>query len=310
VSGFDESTFDKALREKSHRRRAARFHRGPEDTEELLPLPEVTRRLRQFEQHYVGIQPIPVARIVGTVDRSRDFDRDFLPRRPEMEDRWRQVERAFPDGAFPVITVFELDGSYFLVDGHHRVAIARQLGTEFIDADITELHTKIPLAPEANIGQIIHAEQEANFLEESGLDRARPGVRISLSRPEGFVELLEIIRVHGYHLMKERGEPVDDADISGDWYDWLYEPAVEAIRQEGLTDRYPNATEGDLFLWLHHRRRAMFPERGGVPYDEVARLVQCAHEEGRVRGRAARAMRKLTRRSPSAASVPEDDDSL
>jgi hypothetical protein len=307
VSGFDESTFDKALRAKGHRRLAAKFHRGHDDTDELLPLPEVTRRLRQFEQHYVGIQPIPVARIVGTVDRSRDFDREFLPRRPDIEDRWRQLERAFPDGNFPPLTVFELDGSYFLVDGHHRVAIAKQRGIEFLDAEVTQLHTKIPLPPDANIGQIIHAEQEANFLEESGLERSRPGVRIVLSRPEGYVELLEFIRVHGYHLMKERQVPVDDAEISGDWYDWLYEPAVQAIRDEGLAECYRAATEGDLFLWLHHRRRAMFPERGGVPYDEVARLVSCAREEVKAQRRGGRVMRRLTGRSPSP-GAPEDHD--
>jgi hypothetical protein len=305
MTGFDDSTFDKALRQKGRHRLAAKIRRA-DDTEELLPLPEVVRRLRQFEQHYVGIRTIPVDRIVGTVDRSRDFDRDFLPRRPEMEDRWRQVERAFPDGNFPPITVFELDGSYFLVDGHHRVAIAKQRGTEFIDADVTQLQTKIPLPPDADIGQIIHAEQEAIFLEESGLDRSRPGVRIELTRPEGYVELLEIVRVHGYHLMKERGERVPDEEISSDWYDWLYTRAVGAIRREGLSEAYPDSAEGDLFLWLHHRRRALFPERGGVPYDEVARLVRAAEEEGRVRTRAARAVRRMTGRGAGPAVPPDD----
>jgi hypothetical protein len=282
---FGASTFDKAMRKRARRKLATRLR--DEDTQELLPLPEVTRRLRQFEQHHLGIQPIPIRRIVGTVDRSRDFDREFLPRSPEIEDRWKRVERAFPDGAFPPIVVYEVDGSYFLEDGHHRVAIAKQRGAEFIDAEITQLRTRSPLPPEADIGLLIHIEQERLFRDESGLQEARPQASIALTRPHGYLELLELVRVHGYHLMKERGEVVSDAEIAGDWYDRVYLPVMEAAREAALDELFPG-TDGDLFLWLHHRRQALYPERGGISNEEVARL---AREE--VQGR----RRRIRRRS-------------
>ena len=47
----------------------------------LLPLDEASRRLRAAARAYRGIHPIPIDRIVGSVDRSDDFDRDFRPRR-------------------------------------------------------------------------------------------------------------------------------------------------------------------------------------------------------------------------------------
>jgi hypothetical protein len=286
-SGGD-STFEKALRKRARKKLASRLK--DEDTAELLPLDEVTRRLRQFEQRYVGIRPIPVARIVGTVERGRDFDRDFLPRRPDVRGRWRRVEQAFPEGDFPPILVFEVDGSYFLSDGHHRVAVARQRGIEHIDAEVTQLRTRYPLPPEADIGLIIHTEQERTFLEESGLERARPEARIELSRPHGYLELLELVRVHGYHLMKERGEPVPDEEIAGDWYDWLYLPVVRAAEEAGLRELFPDATDGDLFLWLHEQRRALYPERGGIDNEEVARLAreETLRQRRRARRRAVR----------------------
>ena len=285
------STFNRAIRKRTRRRAVAKLRR--QDTSPgLLPLDEVSRRLRMFEQTYVGIRTIPVARVVGTVDRSHDFDRDFLPRRREIGARWRSVERRFSEGDFPPIEVYEIDGRYFLIDGHHRVAIARQRGIEHIDAEVTRLRTRYPLPPEADIARIVHTEQEMVFLDESGLGRACPEAGITFSRPNGYVELLEQVKVHGYHLMQERGEVVPRQDVAADWYDRVYLPGVEAFRREGLPELFPEATEGDLFLWIQQRRRLMFPERGDTPFHEAAHVLatsEAAHHPSR------RARRGLTR---------------
>ncbi len=272
MNGLEGSTFDKARRKRTRKRLVARLR--DEETAELLPLDEVARRLRRFEQHYVGIRSIPVDGIVGTVDRGRDFDRGFLPRRPEIRTRWQRLERAFPEGSFPPIVAYEVDGSYFLVDGHHRVALAKQRGMAQIDAEVTRLRTRYPLPPKADIGRIIHTEQERTFMEASGLERARPESKIELSRPHGYLELLEQVRVHGYHLMKERGRALSDDEIAGDWYDWLYLPLIEAAHAAGLPELLPEATDGDLFLWLHHRWLALFPERGGIDNAELVRVAR------------------------------------
>jgi hypothetical protein len=249
-----------------------------------------------FEQSHVGVRPIPVDHIVGTVDRIGDFDREFLPRRPQIGPRWKQVEQAFPDSDFPPIVVYEVDGRYFLVDGHHRVAIAKRRGVKTIDADITRLRTRYPLPPDADIGRIIHVEQQRLFMEESGLERSRPEAIIELTRPQGYGELLEQVKVHGYNLMRERGEVLPDQEVAADWYDRVYEPATQAIRAAELPPLYPGATEGDLFLWLHQRQRALFPERGGVSYEEA---VAIAADEARQRSKASG--RKIPGRRPKPA---------
>jgi hypothetical protein len=222
-------------------------------------LDEVSRRLRAFEQTYVGVRPIRVADVVGTVSRIDDFDRDFLPKRSKIQERWRNVEQTFPEGDFPPIVVYEIDGRYFVVDGHHRVAIARARGIEFIDAEITQLRSRVPLPPDADLRAIIMAEQQQRFLEESGIERARPEARIEFSRPQGYIELLEHIKIHGFHLMMERG-PCTMEEIAGDWYDRVYLPTIDAIRREGLHELLPRATDADLFLWVGQRRRELFPE--------------------------------------------------
>jgi ParB-like nuclease domain len=264
------TTFDRARRRSAYRR-LARVVRGDEGARELLPLDEATRRLRPFERRYVGLRPIPVPQIVGTDSRGGDFDRDFLPRRLDIGTRWRQVEAAFPEGDFPPIVVYKLGDVYFVIDGHHRVAIARQRGLETIDAEVTELRARWHLPAGADVIELIHAEQERIFMEDSGLVEARPDVRIRFSRPVGYIELLENVKIHGYHLMLEAGQVLTPGKIASDWYETIYLPTVEAIQAEGLQHVCPGATYPDRFLWVYQRRRELVPERGCVGLEDAAR---------------------------------------
>jgi hypothetical protein len=271
---FVRSTFLRARRSEAYRRLSQVA--GRNRSRPLLSLDEVSKRLRAIEQTYVGIRPIPVADVVGTVSRIHDFDRDFLPKRSKIQDRWRSVEQAYPEGDFPPIVVYELDGRYFVVDGHHRVAIARRRGIEFIDAEITRLRSKTPLPPDADIGAIIMAEQHRRFMEESALGRARPDAVIEFSRPQGYIELLEHIKIHGFHLMTEHGEALPMEEIAAEWFDDVYRPTVEVIHREGLNEHWTKATDADLFLWVGQRRRELFPER--TDDLDIEGSVRAAHE--------------------------------
>ena len=296
------STFEKARRKEAYRRFARLVIGKPKP--ELPELDDIKSRIRLFDQTYVGLRPIPVARIVGTAGRRTDFTKSWLPARPEVRDRWVRLEKAFPEGGFPPIVAYEFNGSYYVVDGHHRVALAKQKKIDFIDAEITQLRAPYPLPENADIGKLITAEQENLFLSQSGLERSRPDAVIKFSLARGYMELLEIVKIHGYHLMQERGEVLLPEDISGDWYDRVYLPAIEAIREEGLHDIFSSVTEADLFLYIWQRRRAIFPERGGMTLEDAARTVRA--EKGRgLKPKARRAARRL-RPPPPPPPPPEN----
>src|SRR5690349_10014 len=61
---------------------------------ELLSFQEVREQLPIRSQAYVGVRAIPVANIVGSVDRYEDFNRRFLPRQTETRSRWENVDVA------------------------------------------------------------------------------------------------------------------------------------------------------------------------------------------------------------------------
>jgi hypothetical protein len=275
------STFDKARRREAYRRFARAVARRPSSP--LLAFEEVKDRLGFFEQNYVGIRPIPVAAIVGSSGRSKDFDKNFLPLRPDLRERWTAIERAFPEGGFPPIVVYQVGSSYFVVDGHHRVAIAKFRKQEFIDAEVTELRTHYELPEGADIGAIIFREQQHLLMHESGLERSRPEAIIEFSQPQCYVELLDLIRLHAFHIMTERGTLLTVEEISGDWYDHVYLPTIEQVRAEGLQYMFPGETDADLFLRIWQRRRTLFPERGDLSLEDTVRTVGAERARRRAR---------------------------
>ena len=245
---------------------------------ELLALEEVQERLRAFDQTYIGFRAIPVDKIVGSVDRTADFDRDFRPRNWHLRERWRQVEMAFPEGDFPPISVYKAGDVYFVSDGHHRVGIARQRGMASIDAAVTEIYTPYKLAPDVDVPVLVHMEQARIFLDESGLGKARPDALIEFSRPEGYPKLLEVVRVHGYLMSQGGGELLGPEESAGDWYDNAYIPAVTIIGDEGLREAFPWKTDGDLYLYIYQRRRNLTPTRGQIDFRQTALAVKAERD--------------------------------
>src|SRR6186713_1249971 len=195
----------------------------------LLELDEVERRLKPFGRRYLGVREIPLDALVGTDSRASSFTRDFRPLHTFSRDRLRSLEAAFADGAFPPIVTVKLGETYFVIDGHHRTALARRRGAEMIDADVTELIARVPLPAGADILELVLRELERIFLEDSGLAEARPGVRVPVSRPAHYLELLENVQIHGFHMMRGHGRVLEDAEVAADWHDAIYTPTLEAI---------------------------------------------------------------------------------
>ena len=95
--------------------------------------------LRAHNQVRRGIRVVDTDKIVGSVGRSKDFDRRFLPLRASTGERWKRVDVAFHRGEdLPPVTLYKLDGAYFVLDGNHRVSVARFHGLQTVEAEVTE----------------------------------------------------------------------------------------------------------------------------------------------------------------------------
>jgi hypothetical protein len=268
------------------------------DGRDLIALDEVSRRLGLKGQSYAGIRAIRIERIIGTVDRSHDFDREFRLRRGSLRQRAAGVRRAFPDGAFAPISVFELGGSYFVSDGHKRVAVAREMGVDSIDAEVTRLETGYELPVDVDIRQLIHTQQHRLFMKETGLELMRPGARIEFSRPQGYRELLEIVKAHGFDLIQQAGVWLEPAQVAVRWYEDVYRPAVAALHREELPVDYAYKTEADLFLCIYGKQRDLLVEDTSVDFAVAARQVRGTRVSRRFKRQVLRDKRPLLRREP------------
>jgi hypothetical protein len=132
------------LRLSYERRRASmerRLRRRPPHSDDLAYLAEDSGWAAVASRRRIGVVPIPVESIVGTVDRHKAaaFDRCFRP--PEWSrGRWTLMFRAVRRGAaLPPISVYRVGDRHFVRDGHHRVSVARATDADAIDASVTEL---------------------------------------------------------------------------------------------------------------------------------------------------------------------------
>jgi hypothetical protein len=241
--------------------------------ERLLGLREVTSRLRVLGEHYVGMREVSVDQIVGSVDRSVDFDRFFRTGRRDLRRRIDALREAFADRPMPAISVYEAGGLYFVSDGHHRVALARQDGAVFIDAEVIRIETSHRLHPDVDVLELVHTEQHRRFKERTRLTDVAPGAIIEFSRPIGYGELVQVIEAHAYKLSESRGGLLSLPDAAGDWYTSSWLPALEAIESTGLRRAYDFKTDGDRYLWTYRTLQEMRATNARATWEDAASLL-------------------------------------
>jgi len=134
--------FDRARRRARMRRLIARLGRGATPQDPPPPFEEIQKSLRAYNRvHRQGRTVVDPERIVGSVGRRRDFDPVFMPLRASARERWKRVDLAFHRGGdLPPVSLYKLGDAYFVLDGNHRVSVARFHGLPSVEAEVTEFH--------------------------------------------------------------------------------------------------------------------------------------------------------------------------
>lgn len=232
---------------------------------ELLSLDEVRARLNVRGQHYLGHQTVPLDHIVGSEGRYSDFDRHFAPRHDATKYRWMSVDRAHHEAiALPAIELYKLGDIFFVKDGHHRVSVARIQGQLEIDAVVTELVVDVPLARTLSMRDLLLKEEYSDFLGWTGLASLRPQQRIEFSEPGGYLALVTHVNAHRYFMSLEREVEAEREEAVADWYDSVYMPVVEVLRQTNALHAFPKRTEADLYRWIMDHRWYLRERNGGA----------------------------------------------
>lgn len=238
---------------------------------QLLSYDDVAEKLNLRARTERGIREIPVDAIVGSVGRYTDFTRTFLPRRASDQSRWARVKATMEEGAgLPPIEVYKVGEVYFVIDGNHRVSIARQEGTTTIEARVIEVQTQVPLTPDLQPDDLIVKAEYAGFLAVTHITDLRPNVDLSVTIPGQYETLLEQIYAQQYLMEQDNQDGVSFQAAVEAWYDNVYISLAEAIRDRGLLHWFPGRTITDLYLWISENRSALEKELGWQIQSDIA----------------------------------------
>lgn len=229
----------------------------------LLSYDDVKEKLRIGGPIYKGVKTVRVDQVAGSLNRYHEFDRAFLPKEDQLAGRWTKVDRAFyEDIHLPPVVLYKVSDVYFVVDGHHRVSVAREQGQEFIEAEVRECATRVNITPDIKPEDLEVLGAKVDFLERTGLDNIIPNADIKLTIPDGFTRMLEHIAVHRYFMGLDYKRDIPEQEAVEHWYAKVYLPIVTIIRESGMLEEFPGKTEGDLYLWTLDHQHYLYQEQG------------------------------------------------
>jgi len=228
-----------------------------------------------------GVQEIPIDRILGSVApdvKTGDFDPGFLPINRRMRERWTRIYQAMVEGdELPPIDVYKVDDNYYVIDGHHRVSVARNLGRPMINARVINIKTRAPFGAEIDAEALLKAAEYATFLDVTQLHRTRPEARLECSRLGRYDEIMKHIIGHRYFLSLEQHRDVPLQEAAASWYDHVYHPIAEAIRRHKVLEQLPGWTETDLYVEVTRRWMALSEEGEPAGPDPAIQALLAEH---------------------------------
>jgi len=242
-----ENDFLRARRRQVLGRLGAWLRRAPDDVNIMLPFDEVVTALGRQGERRLGLQVITLDSIVGSVDRTREFDRRFRPTSGQVRERWQRLALAQRRGeSIPPIEVYRIGDMHFVVDGHHRVSVAHALGLKTIDAYVTEVLTRLSSEGVRYRGDLLVKDYRRIFLDRVPLTGERRR-SVSLTDPWDYAELAEAVEAWGFRLMQDECRFLDRPTVARRWYDEEFVPVVRMVRQAGMID---TQTEAEAYMWV------------------------------------------------------------
>lgn len=226
----------------------------------LIDFSTIQSNLDKVSELHRGVMPIPIKKIVGSLGRYRDFNREFLPRKKEHDAKYLSVLMAVKSGIeLPPVQVYQVRDRYFVIDGHHRISVAKfEQKKEFVDADVIEIRFDLILDPKKKYK--VSTEEARLFLItlEAETFQKKTGLRNSiLIYPLLVTELTSFGKLNE-EIMDFR-KNYDGSSLSGKdvvyasllWYENRFLPAIKSIFEEDILKHFPQRTYTDLYVWMN-----------------------------------------------------------
>lgn len=243
--------FDKALR--SGKKDTGIISRLSGHDNRLLTLSQVQEAVKAGQETYLGVQDVRTADVIGSENRGDDFSRGFLPIRSWMKVRWSRIYQLMRSGELnESVSLIEIGGKYFVRDGHHRISVARMLGTEFISAEVIScpLPYRLPAGLDRNKLRLLAAKDR--FQQATGIFNYINDDDFYV-RQSGTWELLEkeiLVDNRSWFVRRFGREPDHPGEQISLWYENCYSNVLDYVRRNSLGYLFPGMAETDIVAQL------------------------------------------------------------
>ena len=237
----------------------------------LIDFDTIEKNLEHTHQKYKGVEAIPIDKIVGSLGRYNDFNTEFLPHDGRISAKYENVKDAMLSGKnLPPIKVYQVFDSYFVIDGHHRVTVAKQeLNAAAIDAEVIEIHFDIGLSSDKKYTyDTAQAKKFLIRLEEDAFERNTFLKNNIIIYPVKVTDLTSYSKIYeeinDFKRNYNNGALAKRAIVyaSLTWYEKWFLPAVKIILEENILDRFPSRTYTDLYLWIQQHKYFLSQKAG------------------------------------------------
>ena len=218
------------------------FRKNRRRRDALKSFKEDQQREAAFDTRARGIRSVALKHIVGSVGRYLDFDESFQPKQHIPRDRLSGIKTAMRGGKpLPPVKLYQIKDEYYVLDGNHRIAAAKELGWQDIDARIVEF------IPSKNTLENILYREKVEFE-----DRTQLPATIRLTEVGQYPYLLKQIADHKLHLEEESEKSIDFLTAANDWYRSIFGPLAAIIEKGRIIESFPQRTLADLYTYISY----------------------------------------------------------
>ena len=193
-----------------------------------------------FDSRDRGVRTVALKQIVGSVGRYHDFDDQFRFKQQGASERYQWIKNAMRGGhPLKPVELFEIKDEYYVLDGNHRIAAAKEMGHDEILAHIVEF------IPSKKTLQNLLYRERAEFA-----DRTQLPAEVNLTEVSQYAYLIDQISEHQQYLRGHKETVFSFEKAALDWYRTIYRPLYTIIQHSNLIDSFPGRTVADLYAYV------------------------------------------------------------
>ncbi len=237
----------------------------------LVDFSTIEKSIQTYTLKNRGVEAIPIDKIIGSLGRYLDFSENLLPKRTDGSSRYGYIKSLMKKGVIlEPINVYQILDSYFIIDGHHRVSVAKnEFKAKYIDAQVTEIKFNYKLSKDKkytfnseSTKKFLIKLEEDTFQHETFLNNKILIHPLKVTELKSFALLQQ--EILDFKINYNNGELAKKAIIfsSYKWYAERFLPSIQLIKKEDILSKFENRTFTDLYVWIQRHKYFLSQKAG------------------------------------------------